>query len=39
MRRFGFRGNRNIGALAGGAERDRKPDAARCAGDEQGFSR
>jgi hypothetical protein len=39
MRLFGFRRNRNIGAVAGGAERDRKPNPARCAGYEQCFSR
>jgi hypothetical protein len=39
MRLFGFRRDRNVGAIAGGAQRDGKPDAARGAGDEQGFSR
>jgi hypothetical protein len=34
----GFGGDRDIGAVAGGAQSDRKPDAARGAGDEQGLA-
>src|ERR1700731_3690290 len=34
----GLCGDRNVGAVAGGAKRDRKPDAARSAGDEQCLS-
>jgi hypothetical protein len=37
MRALGLGGDRDIGAVAGGAQRDRKPDAARRAGDEQRF--
>jgi hypothetical protein len=35
MRLRGFRGNRDVGAVARGAQRDRKPDAAAAAGYEQ----
>ena len=35
MRRLGLGGDGDVGAVARGAERDRKPDAARGAGDEQ----
>ena len=38
MRRRGFCGNGDIGAVARGAQRNRKPDAARGAGDEQGLA-
>ena len=38
MRLGGFRRDGDIGAVARGAQRDRKPDAARRAGDEQCFS-
>ena len=35
MRLGGFRGDRDVGAIARGPQRDRKPDAAAAAGDEQ----
>jgi hypothetical protein len=35
MRLGGFRGNGDIGAVARGAQRDRQPNAAAAAGDEQ----
>ena len=35
LRRLGLGGDRDIGAVARGAQRDREPDAARGAGDEQ----
>ena len=35
MRRLGLGGDRDIGAVARGFQRDRQPDAARGAGDEQ----
>ena len=38
MRLDGLGGNRDIGAVAGCFERDRQPDAARAAGDEQGLA-
>ena len=38
MRLGGLGGDRDIGAVARGAQPDRKPDAARGAGDEQGLS-
>jgi hypothetical protein len=38
MGRFGLRRDRHIGAVAGGAQRHRKADAARGAGDEEGFA-
>jgi hypothetical protein len=38
MRLHGFRSDGDIGAVGGRFERDRKADAARAAGDEQGFA-
>ena len=38
MRLVGLSGDDNIGAVARGAQRNGKPDAARCAGDEQGVA-
>ena len=38
MRLDGLGGNGDIGAVGGGFERDREPDAARAAGDEQGLA-
>ena len=38
MRRFGLGRDRDIGAVARGAQRNRKADAARGAGDEQGLA-
>ena len=35
VRRVGLGGDRDVGAVARGAQRDRKPDAARSPGDEQ----
>jgi hypothetical protein len=35
MRLGGFRSDGNIGAVARGAQRDREPNAAAAAGDEQ----
>ena len=35
MRLLGFGGDRDVGAVAGGAQRNGEPDPARCAGDEQ----
>jgi hypothetical protein len=35
MRLRGLRGDRDIGAVVCGAQRDRKPNAAACAGDKQ----
>ena len=35
VRRLGLGGDRDVGAVARGAQRDRQPDAARRAGDEQ----
>ena len=38
MRIDGLGGDRDIGAVGGGFERDGEPDAARAAGDEEGFA-
>jgi hypothetical protein len=38
MRRRGFRGNRDVGAVTRGTQRDRETDAAAGAGDEEGFA-
>ena len=38
MRRLGLGGDGDVGAVARGAQRNGKPDAARCAGDEQRLS-
>ena len=38
MRGLGLGRDRDIGAVAGGAQRDREPDAARSAGDEEGLA-
>ena len=38
MRLGGFRSDSDVGAVARGAQRNRQPNAARGAGDEQGFA-